>query len=417
MKIVVNINKRVAILAGQDKAGEQVIDVPDSLTDGQRKELSYWDHNPQGTSLDNRFYLMLRHCGLSDPRNEVFNSLADTEPESVARLLDQLAVLRSAEIAKEEKEEQEGRKRKEDRKRLIEEANEILSLSDLVVERKNGCTAHSKNLSESYSSFSVELPKEGPFKDINSYEFKRRFPKRWDKANEIAERKKKEARKAAQEIVDERAAKAVAERNEWIQAHGSDRLKMILEEGMIETSMAVYRDEKLAVDRPGWIWDATWHDGAVEHNTIRNPTEDDLFWYRTVKKVYPKCEMVYAFLGAEPGDYYENDEDEPRVKEAAITDCFLGKDIVLRKNLNDEERLLRQWKEETWSLLRRSQATTEMASAMISWLTAEFALSRWEPIGDLYKKWEELGEELLKQGGDEALARVCSWTANNCYKP
>lgn len=389
MKIVVNINKRVALLAGGVCAGQQTIEVPEGLTKLQREELSHWTYNSKGKSLDDHFYLGLQYYSSEDPMKGVFASLADTSLEPIAHLLDQLTAIRKAQSAETEKEEREKKEYEEDKKRLVEEANKTLSLSDLVVEYKNGCYVNSGNFSERYSSFSVELPQEGPFKSVNSHEFKQRFPAKWNKAKENAERQQKEAKEAAQKIVDARASEAVVERNEWIRSHGSDRLQMILEEDMIETSMAVYRDEKLAIDRPGWIWDATWHDGDVEHNTLRNPTEEDLLWYRDVKKAFPTCETIYAFLGAEAEDhYYEGDKDEPLVKEMAITDRFLGKDVVLRKNLNDEEQLLKQWQKETRALLRRCPATTERATAMamVAWLTAEYRTA----TCNLIEKWEEI---------------------------
>jgi len=57
------------------------------------------------------------------------------------------------------------------------------------------------------------------------------------------------------------------ERDVWIGVYGSDRLKAILAEGYIEQSRAVYRDERIAHDLPGWELG-----GDGEDKEIRNPT-------------------------------------------------------------------------------------------------------------------------------------------------
>ena len=38
----------------------------------------------------------------------------------------------------------------------------------------------------------------------------------------------------------------------WIPANGSERLRLALALGEIDRTLAVYRDERLAVERPGW---------------------------------------------------------------------------------------------------------------------------------------------------------------------
>lgn len=50
----------------------------------------------------------------------------------------------------------------------------------------------------------------------------------------------------------------IFEAKEWIAAgNGSPRLRKIHELGLLETSLVVYRDERLQPDRPGWRHDAT----------------------------------------------------------------------------------------------------------------------------------------------------------------
>lgn len=53
-----------------------------------------------------------------------------------------------------------------------------------------------------------------------------------------------------------------AEQRTWITEHGSDRLRRILEHGLLETSQDVYLDERLAKERPGWTWATLTVDGT-----------------------------------------------------------------------------------------------------------------------------------------------------------
>ncbi len=40
----------------------------------------------------------------------------------------------------------------------------------------------------------------------------------------------------------------------WIRQHGSERLRLALDLGELPRSLAIYRDERLALERPGWAW-------------------------------------------------------------------------------------------------------------------------------------------------------------------
>ncbi len=46
------------------------------------------------------------------------------------------------------------------------------------------------------------------------------------------------------------------ERDAWIAAHGSERLRLALRMGLADKSVGVYRDERLAAELPGggWVW-------------------------------------------------------------------------------------------------------------------------------------------------------------------
>ena len=63
----------------------------------------------------------------------------------------------------------------------------------------------------------------------------------------------------------------MAEAESWIPANGSERLRLALELGELEHSMAVYRDERLEVERPGFRFRR-----AERIRDRRNASIDDL---------------------------------------------------------------------------------------------------------------------------------------------
>jgi hypothetical protein len=103
----------------------------------------------------------------------------------------------------------------------------------------------------------------------------------------------------------------------WCKEHGSERLRMIAEDGYIEDSLWVYREERLKKDRPGWIFDKDWMNNEVYYQGPRNPPLDALRWSREVKKDFPSAELCWA-----RGDI--------EVKEYVMKDVFLSHDVVLR---------------------------------------------------------------------------------------
>jgi hypothetical protein len=59
-----------------------------------------------------------------------------------------------------------------------------------------------------------------------------------------------------------------ADRDAWIAAHGSERLRLALAHGMAGQSLGVYRDERLAHELPGWLW----ADRELEVSPVHNPS-------------------------------------------------------------------------------------------------------------------------------------------------
>jgi len=76
----------------------------------------------------------------------------------------------------------------------------------------------------------------------------------------------------ARRVQAERAATLeieATERQTWIETHGSERLRLLLAGGYEHE--AVYRDERLALDLPGWVSDPSNLDG--EHDKVGSPKE------------------------------------------------------------------------------------------------------------------------------------------------
>lgn len=114
-----------------------------------------------------------------------------------------------------------------------------------------------------------------------------------------AERKAREAAK------DEARKHAIAERSAWINQHGSTRLKRMLKED-IECN-AVYRDERLAADRPGWVRLQSLP-GVTKDP--RNPPEDSFSLLDEARKVDPESYLQWYVETHEHDEYCMYDTDE-----------------------------------------------------------------------------------------------------------
>lgn len=108
---------------------------------------------------------------------------------------------------------------------------------------------------------------------------------------EEAERRKasRAAAKAAQEAAEEATKAAVQrERAEWIAQHGSLRLQRLVAEG-IEHS-AVYYDERLAFELPGWVW---YNSVSGDYADPRNAPASALALLDRARAVAPAARLVY----------------------------------------------------------------------------------------------------------------------------
>lgn len=141
-----------------------------------------------------------------------------------------------------------------------------------------------------------------------------------EKRRGVREEAEKERRKREK-------VEAEREREAWIREHGSERLKAILEEGFLENSMTVYREERLAVERPGWSFNP-WPDD-VDFLEPRNPSLERIRWLRKEREIAPDAELAFA-----KGDvvYDEDGYWCTQVREICLTAEFLGRTIVRRED-------------------------------------------------------------------------------------
>lgn len=84
------------------------------------------------------------------------------------------------------------------------------------------------------------------------------------------------------------AANDIAERDSWIGQYGSARLRKCLCAGLIVNCLSIYRDERLALDLPGWRWDSD----VYQDSDIYNPSEDALDALAEATALNPDAELL-----------------------------------------------------------------------------------------------------------------------------
>lgn len=137
-----------------------------------------------------------------------------------------------------------------------------------------------------------------------------------------------EARKA--EIEADRAMKeeAVAEKSHWIAEYGSERLQRLAEEEIEHN--AVYLDERLALERPGWAW---YRDIECECDNPRNPPLDAFDVLDAARKVDSEAELAWGYVDWDEDEEQDEYSDEERDQYKWTGYCaraeFLGREIVL----------------------------------------------------------------------------------------
>lgn len=124
---------------------------------------------------------------------------------------------------------------------------------------------------------------------------------------------------ARQMIVEDMAVKVRfdSERKAWIELHGSPRLRRLIKEHIEHT--AVYRDERLKLERPGW----RWRRPDEECGEPRNPPEEAFILLDEARKTVPDAKLVFVKGSCRPTP---GDEIEARFYAAQAS--FLDRKIL-----------------------------------------------------------------------------------------
>lgn len=145
-------------------------------------------------------------------------------------------------------------------------------------------------------------------------------------AQEAAKKAEREAAaKAETEAAEAAKAAAKAEREAWIRAHGSPRLRRCLEEGIAHAG--IYRDERLAAERPGWNWDT---EGTNEDPI--NPPEAAFAMLDEARKTAPAAKLTLLVIEEETDDETGEITREASDSFAAVAD-FLGRGIIYSRTI------------------------------------------------------------------------------------
>lgn len=128
---------------------------------------------------------------------------------------------------------------------------------------------------------------------------------------------------APQAAVNE--AKSVVEAAIWTREHGSQRLRRIAEAGLLSSSLAVYRDERLALERPGWRWESSI---PGERKDIRNASEEALNLLDVAQEHAPDASLAFYKVIHTMLD--EGFEVEEVIWSGPVAEAeFLSRDILL----------------------------------------------------------------------------------------
>jgi len=126
----------------------------------------------------------------------------------------------------------------------------------------------------------------------------------------------------------EAAIKSAVEQEQldWINANGSSRLKRATAEGI--NCDAIYRDERLALDRPGWCWYSDC-DGKSDHP--RNPPDEAFEVLDEARKVEPTAKLQYHVIEAaemEDENGYATGDMSPAWRGYTAEAPFLGNKLI-----------------------------------------------------------------------------------------
>lgn len=102
------------------------------------------------------------------------------------------------------------------------------------------------------------------------------------------------------------AAVAAAERDAWIAEHGSQRLRLAAQADLLDECAAVYREERLQLDRPGWRLDSS---PGCDESEIYNPSEQDLAALIAARADYPDSQIDLCRVRPAEASEYDDEWD------------------------------------------------------------------------------------------------------------
>ncbi len=92
-------------------------------------------------------------------------------------------------------------------------------------------------------------------------------------------------------VAERRKSQDQMEAAVWALQNGSSRLKKAVRAQLLPSSMGVYRDERLAAERPGWEW---WNQKESPPKGIVNPSEHDLDSLLEARKFDPEMQLDFV---------------------------------------------------------------------------------------------------------------------------
>jgi len=152
-----------------------------------------------------------------------------------------------------------------------------------------------------------------------------------------------EAERAAEKIEeqkrqDERSRNLAEEKSEaaeWIRQHGSERLKLALDEGLLDAMKTPYIEERLAYEHPGWMF---YDNLSGSTYKIINPSIETLQWFRA-NKIAGAALKYYKDAHEHGEDCQYDDCPENDLECPALEAEWRGKTIILLMNHAEP----RQW--------------------------------------------------------------------------
>lgn len=306
MRIEVYVDPREALRKGLDVCGRQVVDVPAEALSAEDREA-------------------LASVGAESPTSPGVLAISKSKPCPSAdvagiKALAAGIITKRAEEARREAEREA--KKAADAKRCAEAKERVTA--ETLQKEPGELVAIATGMGSAGVGWQVALPSEFVPQRLSTS--KRVMPDMTDpavkalvaEAQALADARnveRREAQERKERESEERKIAAIvnyeAERAAWIEAHGSERLKRCVAEE-IECD-AIYRDERLAAERPGWGFTQGL---PGDYSDPRNPPEAALDLLDEARKAEPEAELFYwtmdqeehaRALGMDEDSYYDDD--------------------------------------------------------------------------------------------------------------